>query len=274
MGGAAFPDVSPISIDRVDDTVASVGEHLNVPFSTLQEGYLGSTGKKNVSGDLDLGLQAGKFSRETVLEALKRALGDENVRILPHNVVSARVPQAGSSKKVQVDLMVGELPWLKFSYHSPAEGESDYKGLYRSQLLRAVAKSMRREDVDLDSGQIRALVGPRFDYQEGISTVRKGTRPKERGEGWTKTLEALSPAEFRELFPRLDFADLSIKNPTVAAEFLFGAGTHPSQLRSYELVSDLIARTKSPDQQDRILRAYREIIQDRLKLPLPREGWW
>jgi hypothetical protein len=41
-----------------------------------------------------------------------------------------------NKKYVQIDWMIGNLPWLKFSYHSGESG--DLKGLHRTQLMVAM----------------------------------------------------------------------------------------------------------------------------------------
>jgi len=45
-------------------------------------------------------------------------------------------PQAGEKAGVQIDWMIGNIEWLKFSYHSIAyPDDSNVKGLHRTQLL-------------------------------------------------------------------------------------------------------------------------------------------
>lgn len=273
MGGMAFEGTSSIESSRLDDTVGGLSESTGISFNELRDGFLGSTGKKSVSGDIDIGLDQGRHRVGELLDLLRDAYGRENVRSLPHGVTAVKLPIAGSSKFVQTDLMIGVPDWLKFSFHAPGEGESEYKGLFRSQLLRAVAKSLRQQDFD-DAGDLLAEIGPSLDYLEGLKTTQKGRRPKIRGEGLTKRLEKLTPAEFRELYPRLQYRDTRTQDPRVAAQTLFGKGTEPRHLRSYELVSDLIGRSMEPSLQRRVFRNYRDIIQNRLHLELPKEGWW
>lgn len=274
MGGNSHEGVSPIPLDRIDDTVAPLGEHLNVPFFDLKEGYLGSTGKKQQSNDIDLVLPESSFSKDDVVARLREALGDQNVRILPSGIISAKVQQAGKKDFAQVDLMIGDPEWSKFAFHSPDEGESEYKGLYRSQLLRAVAKSLRQQELDLDDDSVLAEAGPSMDYLRGIETVHKARPMRRDGQARTKQLIRVTPAEFAKLHPRIKVPDLRTKSPQVAADALFGKGTRLSLLRSFESVSDLIQRTKSPVQKDRIFRNYKEIIEKRLGLRLPKSGFW
>lgn len=274
MGGNSHEGVAPIPADRIDDTVAPLGEHLNIPFFSLKEGYLGSTGKRQVSNDIDIVLPETQFQKGEVVARLRQALGETSVRLLPNGIITVKVPQAGKKDFAQVDLMIGDPAWSKFAFHSPDEGESEYKGLFRSQLLRAVAKSLRQQELDLDDDSVVAEAGPSMDYLRGIETVHKARPMRRDGQARTKQLIRVTSQEFAKLHPRLKVPDLKTRNPQVAADALFGKGTRLSLLRSFESVSDLISRTKNPVQKERIFRNYKEIIEKRLGLRLPKSGFW
>ena len=74
---------------------------------------------------------------------------------------------------VQVDWMVGNLPWLKFAYHSGESG--DLKGMHRTQLMVAMLSNK----------------GYTFSHLHGIKKKR------------TKDFIATTPDEAVELFSKL-----------------------------------------------------------------------
>ena len=149
---------------------------------------LGSVGKKDVSGDIDLGVSASELldkemSDESIAawgidpagvaaeaEALQKrarsstpeqsrmkaflklltlyinshapSLYCDEKKVTDGNIfglfpqIDAKGQHVGSG--VQIDWMIGNLDWLKFSYHSAAyPKESNIKGLHRTQLMLA-----------------------------------------------------------------------------------------------------------------------------------------
>jgi hypothetical protein len=157
-------------------------------FNNAQFVPLGTAGKKDLSGDLDLGISIDdildkKLSDESIIEwnvnpqdvvvefdkLIKRVRTStpENVRIKaflkclatyinkssnlifvnPTKIIAGNMftmfPQVTSENKklnigVQIDWMIGNLNWLKFSYYSSEYPKgSNVKGLHRTQLMLA-----------------------------------------------------------------------------------------------------------------------------------------
>jgi hypothetical protein len=108
----------------------------------LVDNMLGSTGYKETSGDLDLGVDAGKISKETLINQLiKRGIEPKDIK-KSGDSVHLKTPILGSTSNgyVQTDFMFGDPNWQKFSLRGSPEG-SPYKGLHRQILLASIAKA-------------------------------------------------------------------------------------------------------------------------------------
>lgn len=164
-GGNALKTISVSRIDRENiqptiDSVLKVLARFGVSRSDVAP--LGSTGKKDSSGDIDLGIHSagmmkkiGQDDLPTALHFLQQELQKVygEAKYFFGNQVTIGAPLVNKNGKqpdafVQVDLMfTPSLEASKFYYHSPAEGESEYKGLYRTLLLMAVAIHHDRKDL-------------------------------------------------------------------------------------------------------------------------------
>jgi hypothetical protein len=127
----------------------------------LVDNMLGSTGYKETSGDLDLGVDAGKISKETLINQLiKRGIEPKDIK-KSGDSVHLKTPILGSTSNgyVQTDFMFGDPNWQKFSLRGSPEG-SPYKGLHRQILLASIAKaqglkwSYKHGLVDRDTNEV------------------------------------------------------------------------------------------------------------------------
>lgn len=110
--------------------------------------WLGSTGKKSDSGDLDLAVDANEISKPTLranLEKFVQGQGQDPkdfVR-LTGEAVHFRTPIAGDAKRgfVQTDFMfMPNLDWGAFMLTGGQD--SEYKGMIRNVLMSSLAKSL------------------------------------------------------------------------------------------------------------------------------------
>ena len=191
MGGNIFKNsATPIVRENIRPTLKKYIEHLEYRFPkkshVFQNFYpVGSVGKKEVSGDMDLAIDFKHLfddepyspselkqykiipsEWETLYKKIKsraRTSTDEMcklkafLKLLADPITSGGVMQVANDKtthgnlftsfpqydyygqrshNVQVDWMVGKLPWLKFAYHSGECGT--LKGMHRTQLLVAM----------------------------------------------------------------------------------------------------------------------------------------
>lgn len=108
----------------------------------LVDNMLGTTGKKETSGDLDLAVDASKISKDVLVQQLlKRGIAPADIKKSGDNV-HLKTPILGDAKNgfVQTDFMFGEPDFQRFSMTGSPEG-SPYKGMHRHILLASIAKA-------------------------------------------------------------------------------------------------------------------------------------
>ena len=106
----------------------------------LVDNMLGSTGRKETSGDLDLGVDETKISKDILIQQLlKRGVKAEDIK-KSGDSVHVKTPILGDAKNgfVQTDFMFGDPEFQKFALNT---GDSDYKGMHRAILLASIAKA-------------------------------------------------------------------------------------------------------------------------------------
>ena len=148
-GGNVFKDAdgNPLTqrIDQADvpATIAWVEKVTGIQFP--QERWLGSTGRKATSGDLDLAVDISEVSKEDLAARLTQFIQgskqDPKTFVKKAGEVHLRTPIAGDPRRgfVQTDFMFfPNLDWGTF-YYGGAEN-SAYKGMNRNVLLSSLAK--------------------------------------------------------------------------------------------------------------------------------------
>jgi hypothetical protein len=115
---------------------------------SLSDTMLGSTGKAASSGDLDLGVDESKISKDQLVTKLSQwtqsQQQDPKQWVRKSGIsVHFKTPIQGDSKKgfVQTDFMFGDPEWQKFSLQGGLTG-SEYKGMDRHILLASIAKAL------------------------------------------------------------------------------------------------------------------------------------
>ena len=163
-GGNAVSNVQKIAQNNVQPTLDKFYEVLKGLYKNLQWGdtifKLGSTGKKDFSGDLDIGIDFEAIKREdeeTVLERLenlfiylyKAEISPEiKINNISNDMIHLSFPQYNEDgqqleKNVQIDiLLTPNKKFTLFYMYSPAQNETAYKGAHRNQLFRAITKTI------------------------------------------------------------------------------------------------------------------------------------
>jgi hypothetical protein len=103
---------------------------------------LGTTGRKESSGDLDLAVDADKISKDVLVQQLL-AKGIPSTDIKKSgDSVHLKTPILGDASNgyVQTDFMFGRPAWQHFAMAGSPEG-SPYKGVHRHLLLASIAKA-------------------------------------------------------------------------------------------------------------------------------------
>jgi len=194
-GGNVFKDKqgNPLTqrINQADvpATIKYIENVLGIDFPP--ERWLGSTGRKPTSGDLDLGVDLNEISKDQLAGALQKIVTSQNLDprewVVKKGEVHFKTPIAGDPNKgyVQTDFMFfPDLDWGTF-YYGGADG-SAYKGMHRNVLMSSMAKALgfkvgangmfsrSTEELvkgGLDASQVaRVLLGPAF-TKENLKNV-------------------------------------------------------------------------------------------------------
>jgi hypothetical protein len=148
-GGNVFkdPQGQPLTqrINQADvaATIAWVEQVTGIKFP--QDRWLGSTGRKPTSGDLDLAVDLGETTKEQVAAGLTQWATSQGLDprdwVRKSGEVHLKTPISGDPKKgfVQTDFMFfPDLDWGTF-YYGGTEG-SAFKGMNRNVLMSSIAK--------------------------------------------------------------------------------------------------------------------------------------
>ncbi len=154
LGGAAVSGCGTIHQSEIKETLNKLSTELLLPFD-LNEYTLGSTGKREYSGDIDLVVDTGWWHQgigefRAILEG---RVGKENVSrhggmlhikypIVNYNFAyKEALPRTGF---VQIDFNFGDVEWEKL-YHYSAGDNSEYKGGHRNLLIAAICSAVNVE---------------------------------------------------------------------------------------------------------------------------------
>jgi len=191
--GGAMPGVGPIHISEIEPTLDALEKVLGID---LKNNVLGSVGKKEFSGDIDVALQIETEQIPEFIEKLEKASIIED--IAKSSVIMTKVKIVGydESKEtakprtgyVQVDFMPGDPGWLKTYYHSPAENESKYKGVFRNIMISSIALFLDKEESEetIDDGRPIEVERWLWSPTEGLVRVKRTPVPNKAGTGYTK----------------------------------------------------------------------------------------
>ena len=117
------------------------------PVSQTPQRWLGSTGKKPTSGDLDLAVDANEVTKDQLADILTRYVTSQGLDprewVAKRGELHFRTPINGDPDQgyVQTDFMFfNNVPWGIFYYG--AGSDSAYKGMVRNVLMSSIAKQL------------------------------------------------------------------------------------------------------------------------------------
>jgi hypothetical protein len=155
---------------------------------------LGTTGKKESSGDLDLAVDATKVTKDVLIQQLlNRGIDKADIRKTGDSV-HLKTPILGdpSNGYVQTDFMFGNPEWQRWSLRGAGEG-SPYKGVHRQVLMASIAKaqgmkwSYKNGLVDRETNQVisqnpaeiaQKLIGGTPADLESVETIVAKIKPR------------------------------------------------------------------------------------------------
>ena len=274
MGGNAFKKLELVRVHR-DDVLATVNhvvDTLDYPGFTREYAarcLMGSTGKKETSGDIDfcLNTHQARFVGEEELPVFDKhdftnhlydvmpgtanhpKGGRYNLRINTStlkmgNLMSAW-PVAGDPDKglVQVDFVFGKMDLLQFTHYSPSDTESEFKGVFLMQGFGILAKMQKYfEATDPVNGERMGRVGLHLSLEQGLFCSWESRRRV--GMGCSKTTADEFETRFAECprYPRIGYVD----DPDAIMAMLFKDDTKFEDVNTFEKLVEHV-RTKMPD---------------------------
>jgi hypothetical protein len=255
--GGAMPGVGIIHIDEIEPTLSRLEKVLGID---LRNNTLGSVGKKEFSGDIDIALDIDTDDIPAFLEKLKNI--PEVLDISKSSVIMTKVkisdydPNKKAEGKprtgyVQVDFMPGDTSWLKTFYHAPHEKDSKYKGVYRNLLVASIAAHLDKKESEQKISDGRPVESERYMWSptDGLIRVLRTPEPKKNGDGYTKKNNN-------------KIIDGPYKNPDDIARVLKLDG--PNDLYSYETLRKAMDKNYPPKLVDTILKDFADnsIVKD------------
>lgn len=191
--GGAMPGVGAIHKSEIEPTLSNLEKTLGVD---LRNNTLGSVGKREFSGDIDVAID---ISREElpafvqkleqnplVLDIAKSSVIMTKVKI--ENYDDSKQTDRERTGYVQIDFMPGDPSWMKTYYHAPRETESKYKGVYRNILIASIAAVHEYDPSNevIDDGRPTQVDRWMWSPADGLVRVRRTPVPKKSGQGYTK----------------------------------------------------------------------------------------
>ena len=193
MEGGSMPGVGAIHIDEIEPTLRELEKSVGVDLVT---NTLGSVGKREFSGDIDVAL---KIDAEEIPEFVKKLEANPLIMDLAKSSVimtKVRIANFDDSKSdgrprtgyVQVDFMPGDPDWLKTYYHSPHEKDSKYKGVYRNIMIASIAANFDLQNSAETIPDGRPAESERWMWSpsDGLIRVKRTPVPNKAGTGFTK----------------------------------------------------------------------------------------
>ena len=292
--GIAIKNIQPIKRENIDSTLDDFWEKVIKPLHVSKDVFhkVGSTGKKDVSGDLDLTMNLPKaleesgakdineFANKVEEQCKKQGWDFTNALDSKFKTIHIGVPIIGQDGVAQLDIMPSmNVEYTKFRINAPAQNESKYKGACRSELLRALFKvcsmaadkdASDEDKVEYTDAKGKKWPGVQFSHlsmdPEGVTKVVKTFRGKKGMLSAPKTLSktTVMPTDvqgmmdelFHGLYKLSDFNSFeSIWNNVIFSD------NFPYKDRINTIVHDFVAR----------FNAFNEWQLEDHKVPMPEE---
>jgi len=193
--GGKMDGVGAIHISEIKPTLTRLEKDLGLD---LQNNVLGSVGKKEFSGDIDVAMKLPdseipafiqRVQKSSIVDDAKRGplLVMTRVQIQNYNPdLETDNPRTGY---VQVDFMIDEdTDWLKTFYHAPSDKESAYKGAHRNIVIGTLSQYVERVESPnkIEDGRPEWVERYMFSSKKGLLRIRRTPTPKKNGQGHTK----------------------------------------------------------------------------------------
>jgi hypothetical protein len=272
------PGVGAIHHSEIAPTLQRLEKQLGI---SLLKNALGSVGKKEFSGDIDIAVQLDKDQQDEFQKKLEQTQGLDFIRKTSVFITSADIVGYDPKKqaddiertgKVQIDFMPGDVEFMKNYYHSPhsksmsKDGKhSNYKGVHRNIMIASIAGVLDVVASNDKTSDGRPLELERWMFSPTDGMVRVVRRPvkKKNGLGYTKANKNevingpfKSPKDWAKIL-KLDSVDdlysfetlyAAIKKnypPNIAADIFKNYKDNPS-IQNAGVPTELSEEAKSP----------------------------
>ena len=252
LEGGSMPNVGPIHIDEINPTLDALEKDLGID---LKNNVLGSVGKKEFSGDIDVAIQVApedipELIKKLEASSLIKALQKTSIIMTSVDIIGFDPNKQSDDPKhgertgtVQVDFMPGDPGWMKTYYHSPSADESKYKGVFRNIMIATICAIYQRDasEEKIDDGRPVEVERWMWAPDKGLVRIKRVPKPKAKGDGYTK-------------------ANLNtvIGNPIqTAPEIAKALGLDgPEDLNSYESLKAAMEKNYAPEMVEKILDSF------------------
>ena len=246
--GGSMPGVGPIHIDEIEPTLSELERVLGID---LKNNVLGSVGKKEFSGDIDVAVQVDPDKIPALVDKLERSpivldLAKSSVIMTKVKIVNYNSEKQTTKQRtgfVQVDFMPGDPGWMKTYYHSPSEKESKYKGVFRNIMIATICAVYEKNASEerIEDGRPIEVERWMWSPADGLVRIRRTPVPKANGDGYTKK-------------NKNEIIDKPIRDAEGIAKAL-GLGS-PQSLNSYESLKQAIETNYSEALVQKILDSF------------------
>lgn len=247
--GTAVQGCGTIHISEIQPTLTKLSDDLEFPFD-LNDYTLGSTGKKEYSGDIDLVLDDKWWGHgsKALKENLDTLFGKNNVKMygamvhLKYPIVNydeskdKRHPRTGF---VQIDFNFGDSAWERFYHFSPGD-RSAYKGAHRNLALAAITFAVNKHEAEEKDSYDRPIWEIRYKWSpHGFAKVKRVSMKDERSGVWMKKRDdTIVEGPFFE--------------PAIIAKIIFPKDGVPADLDSLETIMAAVYRNYNEEEREAI----------------------
>jgi hypothetical protein len=144
MGGLMFKEefkTSSIELKNVEPTLQDLKTKVLMPAGIDSYEKIGSTGKKALSGDIDIAISLPEFlNKKQLVDNLKQLIDPKRIKLSGNNI-NISYPIVGAEGNVQIDIMLSQGELQNTAWLMAGVGDKGVKGLYRNLLLSFLAKN-------------------------------------------------------------------------------------------------------------------------------------
>lgn len=218
--GGSLPGAGAIHISEIEPTLRPLEKFLGID---LVNNMLGSAGKKQFSGDIDVAVDLTPEQIPEFIEKLEKYPGISDIK--KSSVIMTKV-------KIE-------------NFDPNIEKDSKYKGVYRNLLLSSITMFLDRKESKekIPDGRPKEIERFLWSPTDGLVRIIRKPTPNKKGDGYTK-------ANSNEII------DGPYKTPEEIAKIL--KLDSPDDLYSYETLKKAIVKNYDPELVRKILADFKD----------------